>query len=160
MRGRKSGKTKEYLEKLNEILEVLVDEAKKLEVIKLIIIYQFEQAVNAVNYIMKKDIWNTTCDHLVTLVNGIDLATEGDRKELDTNFVMYIERLNEELKKVLINIDPAHPDYLERMKDYLKLTSVIHRFETYYAGKPELARIALLKLEHIHYVHSSLREKM
>ena len=160
MRGRKSGKTKEYLEKLNEILEVLVDEAKKLECIKLIIVYQFEQAVNAVNYIMKSDIWNTTCDHLVSLVNGIDLASEGDRKELDTNFVMYIERLNEELKKVLIYIDPAHPDYLERMKDYLKLTSVIHRFETYYAGKPELARIALLKLEHIHYIHNSLREKM
>jgi translation initiation factor 3 subunit C len=162
MRGRRSNKIREYIDQLEEILEVVEAGEMKVEVIKLIVVYQFELAVNAVNFVMKKDVWNSTCDKLMTLLDMFEQASEEDKEELRSNFIHYIERLNDELRKVFVHLDPQTPEYVDRLRDNGKLAGAVRRLNEFYASSTagEVGRLALITLENVHYVHSDLASRI
>ena len=66
----------------------------------------------------------------------------------------FLERLDEEFTKALRNIDPYTPDYIHRLRDEPVLYNLICLAEKYGENVKDdltLARIRLLRIEHIYY---------
>ncbi|CAB3359522.1 Hypothetical predicted protein [Cloeon dipterum] len=65
-----------------------------------------------------------------------------------------VERLDEEFVKLLKECDPHSNEYVQRLKDEIKVTQIIDKVQTYieHQNKPaEICRIYLRKIEHLYY---------
>lgn len=133
------------------------------------------------------DQWNET---FVTVANFMSLLEENISKYHVSEFAKYndnlpvepepvnglvpilgsifafVERLDDEFNKSLLNTDPHSSDYLLRLKDETKLYTLLIRVQLYlekvYLGKHPLAlnRIIIKRLNHIYYKSQPIAFKL
>lgn len=87
-------------------------------------------------------------------------ANENGVKEVLGSIFSFMERLDDEWNKSLLNIDPHSSDYLERLKDEFKLYSLILRVQLYLeqtkASEQSLSRVFVKRLDFIYYKSNKL----
>ncbi|CAF3477412.1 unnamed protein product [Rotaria sp. Silwood1] len=163
---------RQYVKKRNLTVEIDM----KILLIQITISFDYYQKENEYS---KFEIWTRILDcieELVTLIsdnNHIDI-TEYLKEEsllynLHDDMIIIIVKMNEEFKKILRNIDHQSQNYIERLKDELRIFSIINQLKNYFELKshennkiiqPEhLCTIYLCVMEHIYYKYDKTSEQ-
>ncbi|SCU79499.1 LADA_0B01090g1_1 [Lachancea dasiensis] len=91
-------------------------------------------------------------------------VNESGIKEILGSVYSFVERLDEEFNKSLLNTDPHSSDFLDRLKDEQSVYNLILRSQLYleavtpveYNLEKRLARVLTRRLDHIYYKSSKL----
>lgn len=77
------------------------------------------------------------------LIDGDEAA---ESKEIRGSLVLFVSRLDDEFSKSLQNTDPHTMEYIERLKDEVRLYALIKRVESYYLRLQETQSVVILKV--------------
>lgn len=170
LRGRRAAVPKTYVETLKEMLEQNTEPDLEADILNLLVNFEFESSKNASAVYMERALWLGTVGHLGRLFKLFQrhpaLFREGTGERFSTlrySLAQFLERLNEELKKALKNIDSQSTEYVERLQDLLVLSNLAGDSLEFYKAESDslnLARVALLRLEHIHYLHDTFLQTL
>ena len=124
-----------------------------------------------INSCMKSEMWekclDTSEDVIDILIKNPDISVGENIAEESEVFVAppyrvhgcvltLIERMDEEFTKMLQGCDAHSPEYLERLKDEIRVCAIIERLQEYLetngrGNASELCRIYILRIDHIYY---------
>ena len=157
----------------------------QIEVTMLLVSTYFLLAKQTATGFFNRDTWNKTNDTitlLVTLLKSKVFDSTKDKKAtkekedggdldqfLQSNdaqilpaLVTFIERLDQQLYKAFQNLTQTQMEYLYRLKDECQLVKQCDNLMSYLSQHNDMekvARVGLIKLEHIYYKNDSLYEK-
>lgn len=111
--------------------------------------------------ILDENIDKYQVSELATFNEDIEKEPEADAngvKKILGSIFSFVERLDDEFTKSLLNIDPYSSDYLERLRDEQTLYSLLLRVQLYFeATLPKenqeryLSRVFVKRLDHLYY---------
>lgn len=182
-RGKKNSNQAELIKTLEELLNIAKTPYERILAYLTLIPTRLEESTN-LSY-QPIDQWKSTHDDLNKLFDILDenissyqvteLAARNDDLETEPepnangireilgSLLSFTERLDDEFKKSLLNIDPHSSDYLERLRDEQNMYNLLLRTQLYMeATIPEerqeqlLARAFVRRLDHIYYKSNKL----
>jgi len=124
---------------------------------------------NATDVALKPDMWKKLLDSVQELLkllkqNPEIMFNSGDAENIEDSSkpfslqedpVTLLERIDSEFTKILQNSDGHSPEYIEKLKDEIKIVSLIDEFLSHYEKQnfpaEILCRIYLLRVEHTYY---------
>jgi translation initiation factor 3 subunit C len=166
LRGRRAAVPRTLVESLKEMLEHNTEAELEADILSLLVNFEFESSKNTSVVHMERPLWLDTIAHLERLFQlfkkSPGVFKHGERlTNLRYSLAQFLERLNDELKKALKNVDSQSAEYVERLQDLLVLSSLANQsMEFYETDNLNLARVALLRLEHLHYLHDDFLDTL
>ncbi|CCC69809.1 hypothetical protein NCAS_0D02280 [Naumovozyma castellii] len=186
-RGKKNVNQQDLLKTLEELLDLAKSPYESIMAYLTLVPMRFD--VSSTLSYQPIDQWKASFNDIVNLMTILDnnfstyqvseLAAPAefleDEPEADSNGVKkllgslfsFVERLDDEFKKSLLNIDPHSSDYLIRLKDEQSIYNLILRVQLYLeatlpADEQErlIARAFVKRLNHIYYKSEKLIAKM
>ncbi|CCD26826.1 translation initiation factor eIF3 core subunit c NDAI_0I02580 [Naumovozyma dairenensis CBS 421] len=186
-RGKKNVNQQDLLRTLEELLVMAKNPFESIMAYLTLIPLRFD--VSSTLSYQPIEQWKASYNDIISLMNILDenrttyqvselaIPTDSieDEPTADSNGVKkilgslfsFVERLDEEFKKSLLNIDPHSSDYLFRLKDEQSIYNLILRSQLYLeATLPQdeqeklLARPFIKRLDHIYYKSEKLITKM
>lgn len=185
-RGRKNTDRLEQIKTMEKLLDVAATEYQKIRVLLVLISTRFDLTSGTGNQ-MAQEQWKLAQQELAqlleTLENNTDLIviesgeewedddkqptiTPGETFKIPGSVVSFVERLDDELTRVLQAIDPHTAEYVERLSDEASLYANIVRAQLYaerlvadakLEASPETAsRVVMRRLEHIYFKPSQV----
>lgn len=124
---------------------------------------------NATDVALKPDMWKKLSDSIQEILKLLKANPEivfnrGDEENIEDSSKPYtlqedpvtlLERVDSEFTKILQNSDGHSPEYIEKLKDEIKIVNLIDEFLNHYEKSkfPSdlLCRIYLLRVEHTYY---------
>ncbi|CAF3473730.1 unnamed protein product [Rotaria sp. Silwood1] len=163
---------RQYVKKRNLTVEIDM----KILLIQITISFDYYQKENEY---LKFETWTRILDcieELVTLISDNDHIdiTEYIKEEsllynLHDDMIIIILKMNEEFIKILRNIDHQSQNYIEQLKDELRILSIINQLKNYFELKSHennkiiqaehLCTIYLCVMEHIYYKYDKTSEQ-
>lgn len=182
-RGKKNSDQAELVKTLEELLNIAKSPYERILAYLTLVPTRLEASTN-LSY-QPIDQWKSSYEDMQKLLDILDenistyqvteLAARNDDPEVEPeanangvkeilgSLLSYAERLDDEFKKSLLNIDPHSSDYLERLRDEQKAYNLLIRVQLYMeATIPEdrqqelLARAFIRRLDHIYYKSDKL----
>ncbi|XP_044763393.1 eukaryotic translation initiation factor 3 subunit C [Coccinella septempunctata] len=171
-RGKKRTDRKEQIELLHELQNIAEQHNFGPGIvvkIKLAIISAFFDYNPKVSDAMKPEYWTKLLDRVsetldVLLANSNLTVSESVTEETESLdeapykiqgcVLTLVERLDDEFTKLLKECDPHSNEYVDRLKDEVKVSSIIDKTMQYlerFKVSSEICRIYLRKIEHLYY---------
>lgn len=177
-RGKKSVDSQILIKTLEELLNIAKNPYESIMAYLTLIPTRFDASVNLAYQPIEH--WKRAYDDMVNLLNILDenkstyvvtelaqfnefiedepKANENGLIQILGSLFSYVERLDDEFTKSLLNSDPHSSDYLERLRDEQKIYNLILRTQLYLESTtPDEEKIRLLtrpfikRLDHIYY---------
>lgn len=185
-RGRKNTDKLEQIKVMEKLLDVAATEYQKIRVLLTLISTRFDLTGGSGNQ-MSQEQWNLARQEISTLLQTLEensniiiieaaeeweddekqpQITEGELFKIPGSVVSFVERLDDELTRVLQAIDPHTAEYVERLSDEGALYTVIVRALLYAervkanpqtdAAQEPVNRVVMRRLEHIYFKPSNV----
>lgn len=176
MRGKKRVDRADQIDMLNELLTISRQNnfGAALEV-RILLGLQSAVADYGTGSCMKTEVWNRYLDNMDTLFELLnanpDLTVEDGLAEDQESFqvapfkvqgciLTWVEKMDEEFVKMLQVCDAHSPDYLERLRDEIRVVSIIDKVQKYLEtndkGTPsDLCRVYILTIDYLYYKFDS-----
>jgi translation initiation factor 3 subunit C len=174
MRGKKRIRRSDQLEMLRDLIEISA--AHKLgPAIEIKLVFATLSALlsynSTVNSCMRPSNWNRVlaqCTRMLDVLCANPDLSVGEKIQEDSECfdkspyrvtgcpLTLIERIDDEFTKILQSVDAHSPDYIQRLKDEVKVVAIIDRLAEYLekdrrGTSLELCRVYLLKIDHLYY---------
>ncbi|KAL1301682.1 hypothetical protein AAFC00_005897 [Neodothiora populina] len=185
-RGRKNTDRLEQIRTMEKLLEVAVSDYQRIRVLLTVISTRFDLNAGSGNQ-MSQEQWKAAQQEIARLLSILEASPnlivienaeewEDDDKQptideketfkIPGSVISFVERLDDELTRVLQAIDPHTAEYVERLSDEASLYANIVRAQLYaerltadakLEAVPETAsRIVMRRLEHIYFKPSQV----
>lgn len=185
-RGRKNTDRQDQIRTMEKLLEVATTEYQKIRVLLTLISTRFDLTSGSGSQMAQEQWKNASQEisnlleileantNLIVIENGEEwedddkqpTITPGETFKIPGSVISFVERLDDELTRVLQAIDPHTAEYVERLSDEAALYANITRAQLYaeritadakLEAVPETAsRVVMRRLEHIYFKPSQV----
>ena len=168
-RTKKVTNPEQILQELSQLLTNCKDSELTLQILNLIILFEFDNAKDTVSVIMPRSIWLSLLDNMNRILDifvpKFPLPEDLDetRKSILLSMPLRVERLSNELTKAFKNLDAKSSQYSQRLADNLLLSKLIKRAFTFFStikDYSKLSTLAELSIYQIHYIHDDILQEM
>ena len=168
-RTKKVSNPESVLQDLSQLLSNCKDSDLTLQILNLILLFEFDNAKDTVSVIMPRSIWLSLVDNMNKILNlftpkfPVPEDLDETRRSIILSMPLRVERLSNELTKAFKNLDAKSIQYSQRLEDNLLLSKLISRAFHFLASIKDfskLASLAELSIYQIHYIHDDILKEM
>lgn len=164
-RSKRASETEVQIYELINLLGHCKDVELSLKILNLLVLFEVENSKDTVTVVMSRTLWLNMYSHIEQITSlyspSLPLPAEIDetRKAIISSLGMRVERLSNELVKAFKALDAKSVDYALRLVDNIALSRLIYKVTRFYENikdQKNLAKLALLSIYQIHYIHDDL----